>query len=289
MSNPTLPVDAVRRRLRDQMPAVREWAYFDHAAVSPLTRPAADALRAWTDNDRGERRHQLDRVVSGRGGDTGAGGAADRRQIRTKSRSWQIRRPESTWWPRASTGGPGDNVVTLADEFPSNVYPWFNLASRGVETRRVPTEVSGRLDLSELAAACDDADAGRDRELDWLCNRLSARSVNESPRSRTSAGPCSSRRDSRTGRVSARREKRRHRFPGGRRAQVVAWARGAGIAYIRREHLDRLRPIGLGWHSVVHESDYTHIELNLKPTAARYEGGSQNNAACSRWARAWSC
>ena len=53
---------------------------------------------------------------------------------------------------------------------------------------------------------------------------------------------------------------------------------GAGIAYIRREHLDRLRPIGVGWHSVVHASDYTQIELNLKPTAARYEGGSQNMA-----------
>ena len=32
---------------------------------------------------------------------------------------------------------PGDNVVTLADEFPSNAYPWLNLTSRGVETRRV--------------------------------------------------------------------------------------------------------------------------------------------------------
>jgi len=53
---------------------------------------------------------------------------------------------------------------------------------------------------------------------------------------------------------------------------------GAGIAYIRREHLDTLRPFGVGWHSVVHEHDYTHIELKLKPTAARYEGGSQNMA-----------
>ncbi len=51
---------------------------------------------------------------------------------------------------------------------------------------------------------------------------------------------------------------------------------GAGIAYIRREHLDRLRPLGVGWHSVVHSSDYTRIELDLKPSAARYEGGSQN-------------
>jgi selenocysteine lyase/cysteine desulfurase len=53
---------------------------------------------------------------------------------------------------------------------------------------------------------------------------------------------------------------------------------GAGIAYIRREHLDKLRPLGPGWHSVKPGQDYTHIELNLRPTAARYEGGSQNNA-----------
>jgi cysteine desulfurase/selenocysteine lyase len=51
---------------------------------------------------------------------------------------------------------------------------------------------------------------------------------------------------------------------------------GAGVLYIRRKHLDRLRPIGVGWHSVVHEKDYTHIELALKPSAERYEGGSAN-------------
>jgi selenocysteine lyase/cysteine desulfurase len=51
---------------------------------------------------------------------------------------------------------------------------------------------------------------------------------------------------------------------------------GAGIAYIRREQLDKLRPFGVGWHSVHPGQDYTHIELNLRPTAARYEGGSQN-------------
>jgi cysteine desulfurase / selenocysteine lyase len=51
---------------------------------------------------------------------------------------------------------------------------------------------------------------------------------------------------------------------------------GAGLFYLRREHLDRLRPIGVGWHSVEHASDYSHIELKLKPNAARYEGGTQN-------------
>ena len=44
----------------------------------------------------------------------------------------------------------------------------------------------------------------------------------------------------------------------------------------RREHLDRLRPIGLGWNSVVHAHDFSKIELRLKPSAGRYEGGTYN-------------
>ena len=51
---------------------------------------------------------------------------------------------------------------------------------------------------------------------------------------------------------------------------------GAGLFYLRREHLDLLRPIGVGWHSVAHAADYSRIELALQPTAARYEGGTQN-------------
>src|SRR5262249_37728942 len=42
------------------------------------------------------------------------------------------------------------------------------------------------------------------------------------------------------------------------------------------EHLERLRPLGVGWHSVVHSSDYSRIELDFKPSAGRYEGGTQN-------------
>ena len=51
---------------------------------------------------------------------------------------------------------------------------------------------------------------------------------------------------------------------------------GAGVLYVREEHLERLRPLGVGWNSVVHSQDFLHIELKLKPSAERYEGGSQN-------------
>ena len=45
---------------------------------------------------------------------------------------------------------------------------------------------------------------------------------------------------------------------------------------MRRDHLNRLRPLGLGWRSVVNAFDYGRVALNLKPTAARYEGGTMN-------------
>ena len=53
---------------------------------------------------------------------------------------------------------------------------------------------------------------------------------------------------------------------------------GAGVLFVRREHLDLLRPLGVGWKSVVHSHDFTRIELVLKDAAERYEGGSPNTA-----------
>src|SRR5438270_823414 len=36
--------------LRDDMPVTRQWAFFDHAAVAPLTAAARRALGAWADD-----------------------------------------------------------------------------------------------------------------------------------------------------------------------------------------------------------------------------------------------
>jgi selenocysteine lyase/cysteine desulfurase len=49
---------------------------------------------------------------------------------------------------------PGDVVVTAADEYPSNLYPWINLAHRGAEVRRVPGR-DGRIWIDDLREVMD--------------------------------------------------------------------------------------------------------------------------------------
>jgi cysteine desulfurase/selenocysteine lyase len=49
---------------------------------------------------------------------------------------------------------------------------------------------------------------------------------------------------------------------------------GAGLLYIRRDWIDRLRPIGVGWKSVVGSYNDPASGFTLKPDASRWEGGT---------------
>ena len=171
----------------------------------------------------------------------------------------------------------GDNVVILADEFPSNAYPWLNLERRAVETRRLATD-GGRLDLNKLAESCD----ARTRivSISW---------VGYSTGYRQNLGPIAELVHQRGALLMVDAIQGLGAFPLDVRKEQIdflaadghKWMlgpEGAGVAYIAREHLDQLRPIGVGWNSVVHAHDFSRIELRFKPSAARFEGGSQNTA-----------
>ena len=51
---------------------------------------------------------------------------------------------------------------------------------------------------------------------------------------------------------------------------------GAGIFYVRRELVERLHPVGIGWNSVVGARNFSVIDFRLKPHAGRWESGSLN-------------
>ncbi len=256
------------------MPVTRRWAYFDHAAVAPLPEPARAAIASWLDEAAQE-------------GDTVWPRWAKRMEsLRGVAAAMIGAEPaEIALVPNTTTGislvaeglpwKEGDNVVTLANEFPSNIYPWMNLQSRGVETRLVPCE-GGRVDLNRIDEAID----ARTRvvSLSWV-GYASGWRINPAE-------------------AAAMAHRRGALFfldaiqglgvfpldvqPAGidfLAADGHKWMlgpEGAGLLYIRREHLDGLRPMICGWHSVLAGSRYDQIEFKLKPAAVRYEGGSQN-------------
>lgn len=279
MANSTDNVDSMRAdwdEFRRQMPIARRWAYLDHAAVAPLSGPAQDALLKWaqdaTDNGATPYRAWMQKLEDLRG--------LAARMIAAE--------PEEIALVRNTTEGislvaegfpwrPGDNVVTRADEFPSNQYPWMNLSDRGVETRRVSVRGDQR-DLDRLAAACDDRtrivtvswvtySTGWRHDLDRLAEITHDRGALLFLDAIQGLGV-----------FPLDVKKTPIDFLAADGHKWMLGPEGAGIFFTRREHLDLLRPLGVGWNSVAHSHDFARIELLLKDAAQRYEGGSPNTA-----------
>ena len=143
--------DALRRM---EFPVAEHWAYFDHAAVAPMPRRSGEALRRWVDDQ--ERNGVVNWPEWGRKVEQARLACAS--LIHAKIGEIAFIPNTTTGIGLVAEGFPwkaGDSVVTAAEEYPSNLYPWMNLASRGVTLRTVPTRPDGRIWVDDLAEAMD--------------------------------------------------------------------------------------------------------------------------------------
>jgi cysteine desulfurase/selenocysteine lyase len=261
---------------RSLFPVTRSWAFLDHAAVAPLPRPAALAIREWAD-------------------DSAANGVAT--EARWLARIEEVRRafgallgcdPLDVAFVKNTSEGvcfvaeglawrEGDNVVSVEEEYAANVYPWMNLAARGVELRRVPSR-HGRIDVADLGDAMDghtrlvslsfvEYASGFRNDLAAvaeLCRRRGALFFVDAIQG--------------LGAFPLDVQELGIDFLAADGHKWLLGPEGAGIFYARRDRVDLLHPISVGWHSVVGAWDFGTIDFRLKPHAGRWESGSFNLA-----------
>ncbi len=256
------------------MPVAARWAYFDHAAVAPLPQPTVDRIAAFASEASSE-------------GDTVWPQWA--KEIETfrhgVAASLHAEVEEIAFVPNTTFGinmiaegwpwQPGDNVVIPAGEFPSNQFPWQNQQSRGVELR-VVGQPGEPVDLEALAAAIDDHT--RVVAASWVgyANgyRLDVDRLVEIAHAR-GAVVCLDAIQG-LGVFPLDVQQTPIDFLAADGHKWMLGPEGAGVAFIRRTLLEKLRCSVVGWNSVKGGQHFGEAAFQLRDDAARYEGGSAN-------------
>ena len=136
--------------IREKFPITRNYNFQNHAAIAPMSAPAAEALIGYA--------RELSEAAYLRGNYYRA---AER--VRSSAAKLINADPGEVTFVKNTCEGINyiangvqwltrDNVVTTAMEFPANLYPWLALEQRGVRVLRVEDE-DGRIPFDRLAAA----------------------------------------------------------------------------------------------------------------------------------------
>ncbi|OYP32251.1 aminotransferase class V-fold PLP-dependent enzyme [Rhodopirellula sp. MGV] len=256
------------------MPITKNWTYLDHAAVGPLSAPAAQAICRYA----GEAESQGDTMWP-----TWAGRVDELR--RASAALLGTETDEICLIPNTSTGinliaegfrwQAGDSVVLPEGEFPSNLFPWENQAARGVTIRKVARQ-GDVVSVDDLLAACDASTklislswvgyaSGYRIDLERLVGEAHDRGILVFLDAIQGLGVFDL--DLRKIDVD---------FLAADGHKWLLGPEGMGIAMIRRKHFDRLRCGNVGWNSVKNAFNYAKPELELKNAAERFEPGSAN-------------
>lgn len=244
----------------------------NHAGIAPLPRRVADEIRAFADEAL-----LLDRAVY-------VGWERRAEEVRARFAQLIGARPAEVAFVRNTSEGlslvaaglpwqAGDNVIALADEYPSNVYPWFGLRRQGVETRLLARpalrygvdDVRPLVDAQTrlLAVSAVDWQSGFRADLAALGEFCRSRGILLCVDGIQAVGAL--RVDVRSCGV--------HFFAAGGHKWLLA-PEGCGALYVAGEVIDRLQPALLGWKSVSDADNYLPYHFDLRSDAARLEPGT---------------
>ena len=257
---------------RELFPIARERVFMAHAGVCPLPQAAVDAMNEFC--ARGSAGPQENAWSNGR--------VLRARQVAAEmlgahADEIALLGPTALGLSLVANGIPwnaGDEVVFYPDDYPSNVYPWKNLAKRGVTPVALTAGRPGVVtwDMVERAltprtrlvslASCNFL-TGYRIDIGGIGQRLHARGILFCVDGIQTLGA----------------------FPTPVEhvdflsADSHKWMLGpmaAGIVYVKREHQEMLRPSLLGAWNVVSPGFVAQDTIRYESTARRYEPGALN-------------
>jgi selenocysteine lyase/cysteine desulfurase len=265
-------------RLRSLFPVTRSLAYLNHAGVAPISTRVVEAL------------HRYAAEASERGAfDYAQAIEAEVERVRGRAALLLGARSDEIAFVKNTTEGlglvaagldwrPGDQVVTCDLEYPSNVYPWWSLRERGVETVMLRGQ-AGALPLERVEAALaspqvrllalssvEYASGARNdlAALGALCRERGVLFCVDAIQS--------------LGCLPLDVEACGIDFLAADGHKWLLAPEGCGIFYCARRALERVQPRVVGWRSVVENWDYDRYHLELQPGAGRFEEGTPNTA-----------
>ena len=265
---------ALWERYRDQFPVVEQLIYMNHAAVAPLVKPAAEAMRRLaTDACEFGSLHYSGWMEAYDGFRSAAA-----RLIHSRASEIAIVKNTSEGIATVAIGidwRPGDKVVAFQEEFPANLYPWKRLEGKGIAVEWL----SIYDDLETIDRACRGARLLAISFVNYLSGyRVDLEAIGEI----CSRHNCFFFVDAIQG-LGA--------FPVDvEKAGISALAadghkwllgpEGCGLLYVRQDLQDQIEPVEFGWTNVAGYADYANRDMALRPDAGRYECGTLNTIGC---------
>jgi cysteine desulfurase / selenocysteine lyase len=270
----TATVDRLSARYRNEFPVTKELIYLNHAAVAPLCRRAAEAIRWLADDSSQFGSLHYDKWMDSYAGLRKATG----RLINASPEEIAIVKNTSEGIATVAIGldwKAGDRVVAFKEEFPSNYYPWLRLEKRGVTLtwlsiydpiEKIAAAIPGarllaisfvnylsgyRVDLEAIGKLC------HEHGCFYFVDAIQGMGV----------FPI----DVETAHIDALA------------ADGHKWMlgpEGNGVLYVRRKWLDAIEPVEFGWTNPANYADYSSRDMTLRADAGRYECGTLNTVGC---------
>jgi len=268
------PGTAIWERYAHYFPVRERLVYLNHAAVSPLCKPAADAMKHLADDCMNFGSRHYDEWLAAYDGVRRAAA----RLIGSESGEIALVKNTSEGIATIATGiewKPGDRIVAFREEFPANFYPWKRLEQQGVAVTWLSVE--------DPLEAIDQASKGaRLLAISFVQFLSGYRAPIEAIGEICHRNHCIYLVDAIQGLGAFPLDVRKSHIDA-LAADGHKWLlgpEGCGILYVSQDLQDQVFPVEFGWTNVAGYNDYASRDMTLRPDAGRYECGTLNTIGC---------